>query len=466
MKCVLINLRGGVRNTGPLGCANIFEPLGLEYLAAFIEKSDPQIQAVIVHQIGESYEQILERVIAEAPDVVGFSVLTATLKPSLEMAERLKGGFASVQVVFGGDHPSGLPDVVKHPQVDFVIVGEGETAFVKLVEALRGKREIESVPSIFYKQADRVCSNTHREFVDLPELPRPKRDPLFLMQARVGGMMYPNVESQRSVAVVAATRGCPFNCSFCNNGLMWQCRIRYRDPKDVVEEINDLSGVYGTNTVFFADLTFNASRDYVVGLCEELVCRDLPVHWYAMCNINMIDADLCARMASAKCSKLGFGIESFIPETMHLGKGRISKDLNFTNDKLRAVNNAGIFSKAYLIIGFPWETQEMYDRLCKDMETLEAHELRIGYYVPFPGTDGYERDKALIDEWDFDKWSSLEMPVVRNRELSKQAIMENQRRLYKSFYTGESWERRMVDMASKFPRLETTISAFIRNRGC
>ena len=462
MKCVLVNLRGGVRSTGTLGCANVFEPLGVLYLAAYLEKKTG-ITASVIHQLHETYDEILSLILKENPDLLCFSVLTPTVDISLQMAGEVKRRRPSTLVAFGGDHPSGDPKLIESPWIDFLTVGEGEEALVGIVEAVRGQCDFKTIPSTYYKADGTTHFNFERKIVDVRTLPRPKRQAAFLRDTRVGGLMNPFMTEQKSVAVVAATRGCPFSCLFCNNELMWQSKVRRRSPSDVADEIAELVESFGTNTLFFADLTFNASKRYTIDLCQEMVRRALPVHWYAMCNIGIIDEEICSCMAEAKCGKIGFGVESFIPETMERGKGNIAKNFQFTNEKLAIVNASGIFTKAYLIIGFPWETQAMYDDLAGALKTINAHEVRIGFYVPFPGTVGYERDHALIEEWDLTKWSSLEMPVVRNAELSRDAIMRNQRHLYDCFYHSESWRPRIRSMAERFPHLEEAVTAFLEH---
>jgi len=462
VKCVIVNLRGGVRSTGTLGCANVFEPLGVLYLAAYVE-AKTGVAVRVIHQLRESHDDILTQILEERADLVCFSVLTPTLDASLQMASAVKGASACTAIAFGGDHPSGDPSVIEDPSVDYVTVGEGEEALVGIVEAIQGRRELATIPSTRYKLDGRTHFNPERTPVDMNDLPHPLRKGSYLESSRVGGLMNPFMTSQKSVAVVAATRGCPFSCVFCNNELMWESRVRRRDPEDVVDEMGDLVDRFGTNTVFFTDLTFNASKRYAIDLCQALIRRSLPVQWYAMCNINVIDKEICSYMAEAKCGKIGFGVESFIPETMARGKGSIAKDFAFTNEKLALANESGIFTKAFLIIGFPWETQGMYDDLAQALHALEAHEVRIGYYVPFVGTAGYERDRALIDEWDLRRWSSLETPVVKNGNLTREAIVANQEYLYNAFYHSVAWRARVLSMAQRFPHLEPAVRAYMEN---
>ena len=72
IKCILVNLRGGTRNAGSLGCANVFEPLGLLYLSAYIKNIDG-VQCNVIHQIDQSHDEIIQQIRDERPNIVGFS---------------------------------------------------------------------------------------------------------------------------------------------------------------------------------------------------------------------------------------------------------------------------------------------------------------------------------------------------------------------------------------------------------
>lgn len=464
MKCTLVNLRGGSRKTGTKGCANIFEPIGILSIASFIEENY-RISVEVIHQLEESEIEIFNNIISTNPSVVGFSVLTVTVNPSLRIAEKLKLWNPKINIVFGGDHPTALPNIAKNFQVDYVIRGEGEIPFLKLLNYINGEIDIHSVPSLTYYKNKLVHNPSNNEFN--PVFPPPKRYSKYLQNCRVGGLMNPFMTKQKSVAVIAATRGCPFNCSFCTSKLMWGQKYEKRNPELVVDEIEKLQYEYGTNTIFFTDLTLSASKKYTIELCNELIKRDSDIHWYSMCNLHSMDKELCDAMSKAKCSKLGFGIESFIPETMKGGKGNISVSFEQANEKLKIVNNSGIFSKAYLIIGFPWESKADYDLLINEMNLLEAHELRVSFFVPFPGTELFNKNKDSIIDHDFDNWSCLDKPVVKGKDYEEHYLFEVQQKLYDNFYSS-NWIKRINNTLYQFPKLKDAISDYLeyeKNRG-
>ena len=461
IKCVLVNLRGGTRNAGSLGCANVFEPLGLLYLSAYIKNIDG-VQCNVIHQIDQSHDEIIQQIRNERPDIVGFSTLTVTINSVLSITKILKNHLPNLVTILGGDHVTAEPGVVQHDYVDFAIRGEGELPLAMLVKRLRDEEMTEDIPGLsFYGNNGLVNNPRSKNTINIDQLPLPDRKAQYLKHTRVGGLMNPFMSKQHSVAMVSATRGCPFKCSFCNNKLMWQQNHRSREPKMVVDELELLVRKFGTNTIFFSDLTFNASKRYTLELCNALITRDLPVHWYAMCNIHLMDEELSETMARANCSKIGFGIESFIPATMDGGKGKISLKFEKTNELLKMINANGIFTKGYFIIGFPWETKKMLDLLREKLSHLETHEVRIAYYVPFVGTEGYSMHKHLIDDWDLDYWSCLDRPILTIQHMTKTDIRDQRQKLYDSFYKSPSWRPRIIKIAEEHWHLASPVRDFL-----
>jgi radical SAM superfamily enzyme YgiQ (UPF0313 family) len=453
---------GGTRVSGSLGCSNVFEPIGLLYLAAWIEEKC-NAEAHVIQQGDLDDSQLLERIISEAPELVGFTTLTVTINSILKLAAALKERLPETIIVLGGEHVTAVPELAAEPQVDYVVRNEGEKPLAALIEFLEGKRELSQVPSISYYRNGLVHNPTDSEPVDFDAVPFPKRDLSLLHNCRVGGLMHPHMSNQRNVAVVTASRGCPNDCTFCTNALMWNRNLRLRTPSRVADEMEALHEGFGTNTIFFADLSFNASSKYTEALCQEIAARRLPVSWYAMCNLHLVTNQMAAMMAEAGCRKIGFGVESMVSDHMRKAKKGISLELDEINQRLDMVNSCGIFSKAYFIIGFPWETKQDLQMMADLLPELEAHEIRIGYYVPFRGTRGYDQHKDLIEDWNLDHWSCLDGPVVRNRDIPRQDLVQLRERMYRSFYGSAFWIERIETMSCRFPHLRESIDAFWDN---
>jgi len=422
MKCILVSVYGGTRTSGSLGCSNVFEPIGLLYLASWVEQSCG-VDVDVIQQNDMSEEKLVQAILDSSPDLVGFTTLTVTINPILRMAAAIKSRAPGTVIVLGGEHATAAPELASRPEVDFVVRGEGEKPFAALIEHLEGRRDIGRVPSISYAQDTLVDNSDDETGLKVDDLPVPKRYERLLESCRIGGLMHPYMTHQRSVAIVAASRGCPNNCMFCTNELMWKRKLRLRTPARVVDELERLHVEFGTNTVFFSDLSFNASSKYTISLCRELKERRLPIRWYAMCNLHRMTEEVADAMAEAGCGKIGFGIESILPESMSLAKTGISLALDETNRMLEGVNARGVFTKAYFIIGFPWDTRSDLERSSALLPDLAAHEIRIGYFVPFMGTKGYKKYRGLVEDWNYDNWSCLDGPVVSNSTMTKSEIV-------------------------------------------
>ena len=460
MKCALVSTFGGTRVSGSLGCSNIFEPIGLLYLAAWI-KNRCHAEVRVIQQYDMDESQLVDSILSEEPELVGFTTLAVTIKSVLRLAASVKERAPGTVIVLGGEHATAVPELASKPQVDYVVRNEGEYPLAALIEFLEGTCPLSQVPSVSYYQNGIIHNPASGEKVDFDTLPFPERDELLLQKCRVGGLMHPYMSKQRNVAVLTASRGCPNDCLFCTNALMWNRELRLRTPARVADEMQALYEALGTNTVFFADLSFNTSPKYTVALCEEIAARRLPVHWYAMCNLHLMRSDTVSAMADAGCRKIGFGLESIIPDGMRKAKKSISLTFEETNRLLDLVNSHGIFSKAYFIIGFPWDTRQALHRMTESLAELEAHEIRVGYYVPFQGTRGHEQHKDIIGDWNLDHWSCLDRPIVRNPDMSMEDISSMRQQMYRSFYDSRSWFQRVDTMAHRFPHLQDSIASFL-----
>ncbi len=462
MKCVLVCTFGGKRTSGSLGCSNIFEPIGLLYLASWIrEKCSAEVKVIQQSEMDES--QLLDAILSEKPELVGFTTLAVTINSVLRLATAIKQRASETVIVLGGEHATAVPELAAETQIDYVVRNEGEKPLAALIEFIEGRRPLSQVPSISYYKDGMTHNPASGETVNFDTIPFPERDESFLQDCRVGGLMHPYMSKQRNVAVLTASRGCPNDCMFCTNALMWNRKLRLRTPARVADEMQILHEQFETNTVFFADLSFNTSTEYTMALCQEIAARKLPVHWYAMCNLHLITPKTVAAMAEAGCRKIGFGLESIIPGSMKKAKKGISLTFKETNRLLEVVNSHGIFSKAYFIIGFPWDRSQALLGMSELLPKLESHEIRIGYYVPFQGTQGYEQHREIIDDWNPDHWSCLDGPVVRNPDMSRQDIISIRQQMYSSFYDSPSWLQRIDIMTHRFPHLRDSIEAFLQN---
>ena len=294
----------------------------LQHLLAVARGDEPadllfvncRVVNVLTGEIQE--EEFLAYIENMRPFVIGFSVYTYAYDECLFLAKLAKKkakelGY-NLRTVFGGYHPSALPQkVLEESAVDIVVIGEGETTFSELLNLLSRNEDLAHVAGIAYRDNGEMIHTPHRERIkNLEILPMPKRYLKHLEQGKQYQITYPPASEQMCVAQVAYSRGCPFSCSFCSSANIWGRRVFWRSPEHVLDEIEMLVNKFGTNLVYFPDLTFNVDKQKVFDICDEFKKRNLPVHWWGLFRSDLLDAEVLEALVSANCVKISLGLES------------------------------------------------------------------------------------------------------------------------------------------------------------
>ncbi|MBN1919521.1 MAG: cobalamin-dependent protein [Verrucomicrobia bacterium] len=434
------------------------EPITLECLAAAAEEAGFEAQ-VVSGCVTE--EDIRAAVRKGKPRVAGFSVHTYVYDTALLLAKVARETAHSLGyhlvTVFGGCHPSALPgEVASQPSVDFVVVGEGERTLQELLSVVADGGDAHNVRGLWFSENGQLVFTGRRERVCcLDDLPWPKRFPRFLNRAKQYQIAYPPPGRQVRIAQVMYSRGCPFSCMFCSSESTWGREAHWRSPSKVVDEIQFLADRYGTNLVYFPDLTFNANRQKVLDLCEEFVSRRPPVHWWGLFRADLLDKELLDSLAAAGCVKISLGMESPDDDIAQDVKGTYHAEHAGLHEILCYADNLGLIIKAFLIIGFPSETPELIRGYKDLLLDLPIDELRVTFATPFPGTRFYtECIKAgwLPDKPDWAKFTT-EQPVLAHPTIPAVELEGLREELVTGFYIDNRYAKHAVSKVTKFPHL-------------
>jgi radical SAM superfamily enzyme YgiQ (UPF0313 family) len=316
------------------------------------------------------------------PDLIGISLFTHNRLESLRLASLAKRVNPACCVVLGGPHAThrSREILLGHPDVDLVVVGEGEETLLEIVErASRGRlaaAELRDLQGIACRAGDSVVLTPPRPpLSDLDAVPFPSR----YGDDTIG------VDPRRQFEFIITSRGCPAACTFCASPSFWGRSLRFRSPADIVEEMQLLRERYGLFYFSIRDDTFTADRRRVMEFCRRLVESGLGVMWNCQSRVNAVDEEMLVWMKRAGCECVQFGIES--------GSVRLLRLLNkrTTPEQMRsassAVRRAGINLSIYLIAGIPGETEEDLKDTERLIGDLLPHDGQVSPLAYYPGTE-------------------------------------------------------------------------------
>jgi len=195
------------------------------------------------------------------------------------------------------------------------------------------------------------------------------------------------------IAPIITTRGCPYSCTYCSAPITAGKRMRYRDPKNVVDEIEMLINEYGVKEIQIEDDNFTLKRKHCMHICEEILKRKIKVLWSLPngVRIDKLDKEMLILMKKSGCVSMALGIESANQRILDM----IKKDLNqeIVRKTVQDVADVGIETVGFFMIGFPTETKQEIENTINFALTLPLTRANFTKVTPLPGTE-------LFDLWE------------------------------------------------------------------
>lgn len=293
-------------------------------------------------------KKIVDDILSEKPDVIGFSSIRSSLLTSLAISKELKKR-SSVPIVFGG--PSCIREnlgfsIIKNPSVNYVVLQEGEEISRQLFTDI-DKSNKQHIKGILYKKNGKVIdTGDYPSAIKMDALPTPDYSDFDLdnyLERRVP---------------FSFSRGCTKHCSFCCDQTYWK-HYRYKNPKKTVDEIEEIMKRYNVHAFFLADSLANGSPKQLESICDKLIERNLSIKWKGMARADpTLTPQLLKKIKKSGCESFSFGIES--------GSQKVSNHMNknltieTTEEVLENVSKAGIRVGVNILVGFPTETLKDY----------------------------------------------------------------------------------------------------------
>ena len=341
---------------------------------------------------GLTYEEILER-IPSGTGVIAFSAMFSGEWPAMrDLILSARERHPDALFVAGGEHITALAEFSLRdcPAIDVAVCGEGELIFYELIEAYRTGNDFSQVSGVAYLDADDrfVHVNGLPRIRDIDAIPWPRWPAGYLEQFWQAGKSY-GVQTARDMPILAS-RGCPYQCTFCSNPTMWTTRYILRNIDDLVAEIKSYIERYNITALQFYDLTAITKKRWTIEFCSRLIAEGIGIKWSLPSGTRSeaLDAETLAMLKKTNCNYLVYAPESGSPQTLTAIKKRI--DLDRLTASVVEAKRQGIIVRTNLIIGFPHETRRHVAQTIRYGLYLAwkgADEVSINIFSPYPGTE-------------------------------------------------------------------------------
>jgi anaerobic magnesium-protoporphyrin IX monomethyl ester cyclase len=421
--------------------AATYPPLGLIYIAAVLEKEGFNVK-ILDGQLDHPTEEEFEaRIKDEKPDVVGITSITPLHKEVLKAIDLVKKCDNNIQIVVGGPHSSLLKTKLMEmsENIDIIVKHEGEVTSIELIKAIEAKKDLNEIKGIIYRKDGKIIETVNREFIlDLDNVPFPARHLLDMdNESYKSAFRY----KRTPMTSVITSRGCPYNCLFCNRAV-FGAKYRSNSPEYVIKELEYLKKEYGIKEVHFVDDTFLLDPKRVKAICDMMIEKKLDLTWSCNGRINIMynNLDLIPLIKKAGCWYISFGVESGNKEVLKFLRKDITKEQ--AKEVIKKVSKAGIFTKGYFMLGNPTESKDTIEETIKFAKSLRLDAAQFNLVLPIPYTE-FEKvcmEYGVFDSEDFDKMSGHSSdPVFVLDGMTKEYLKDIQKRAYKEFYGRPSY---------------------------
>jgi len=361
-------------------------PLGLACVATATRNAGHKTKVLNLMDQQDSKRVLKEAIEELRPELIGMSVRNIDdqcmedprfFLDSVRKVVQECRNFSEAPIVLGGPGYSIFPQTaLAYLGADMGIQGEGEAAFISLLERLSQRSDTTGIPGLYLPESP------FREKVsftrDLNECPLPAPD-IDLWSSSL------TIEQGDLWIPFQTRRGCPMNCSYCSTATIEGRIIRKHSPSSVVESISRYVDA-GFHNFFFVDNIFNLPTSYAKAICEGLISAGLSISWRCILYPCKVDEELVEKMARAGCKEVSLGCES--------GSGKILRAMNkrFQPEEVRHISDMlkgyGIRRMGFLLLGGPGEDKQTVEEslLFADSLDLEAMKITIGIRI-YPHTE-------------------------------------------------------------------------------
>ncbi|MFH1073877.1 MAG: radical SAM protein [Candidatus Firestonebacteria bacterium] len=439
-------------------------PLGLLSLAAVLEKAGYQVEVLDLNVTPKIYNDIN----FSEYGMIGITATTPLIKEAWILAKELKK-LTKVPVVFGGPHPSALPEESLDNGADIIVRHEGEKTILELADTLQKNGDLKKVNGLVFRENGSTIKTPKRTFLteeELNGLPFPAYH--LLKEVSLYSTPQPVISEKARSLTVVTSRGCPYLCNYCFKGVFGR-EWRAQSAEYVVKLFKYLVDTFKVEEIGVQDDAFNIDTKRVKAICDGLLREGVKVKWTTAQGLraNSVTLDLFRKMKQTGFFRTGFGIESgnqaIISE--HIHKAVKKEDVIAA---VKAAKAAGIEPITYFMIGNSGENEKTMQETIDFARELNTDIAHFTITVPFPGTPLYaqikEEGKFLVTDWSLYGYTKG-ICYFELGEVKKKLVERMWKKAYRSYYLKPYRIWRMIAKKGALKRLPALFKAALQYLG-
>jgi len=372
-------------------------PLSFLWMAAYLIKDGYEVQILDCRWQDYKYFDYQNILFVGITTMTGVQILNG-----LEIAQYIRKVDSGIPLVWGGPHPTIMPEqTLENEFIDIVVIGEGEKTVLELANFFSGQGILESILGVGYKKEGKIFINSPRPFLDMDEIDFLPYD---IFDANKYGF---------SIALpYNSSRGCPYACTFCHNRAVNKRSWRKQSAERLLDILEKWIKKYHPKFIHFYEDEFSIDQSRVEKICKGFIDRNFKVTWYITDRMNTFsryDDEFFKLLKESGCNRIAFGAESASENILQYIQKQISiNDIYETVKKCKKFDLVPVIS---FMVGFPVETEKDRKQTVNVIKELKLFYPQVEVngvflYTPYPGTlmfeevvkRGFQPPKRL-EEW-------------------------------------------------------------------
>lgn len=386
------------------------------------------------YSINDRVERIVQNIMKEKPDMVGFSCYIWNMEYVLRVSKLLKLIDKNITIFFGGPEVSyEEASYVEKDNCDYIIVGEGEETYNEFIECILNNRQIIDVKGLYFKDKGKVIYTGKRELMEMDKIVFPyDRDE----------------DLKNKIVYYEASRGCPFNCKYCLSSTVHG--VRFLNLERVKSELKYFID-NKVNLVKFVDRTFNCDHTFAYSIWKFLIEEEGETTFHFEISADLLTKDEIELLSEAPKNRFQF--EVGVQSTNNQVLKNINRTANFEDIKEKVcelLKIKNIHQHLDLIIGLPEEDFSSFEKSFNDLYSIEPEQIQLGFLKLLKGSSMREEaDKWGIVYSPFPPYEILKTNHLSYEELIKLKMVEE---MVDRYYNSGNFNLSIKYLLSKFDK--------------